>query len=395
VYSSEADFQVFPLKTSELENFLTGISSKTHLPLNDLMQGIASSPLWSSMPTSSLLVRQSPPLIAVLGNFDEVSEARLEALSFQVHFSLRTFRYVNYSKAEEDCKILASRILERFGEEGLKKCHFTAIPRGGYFILGLLAYILCLHPSQMESPIPKNATLIVVDDCAISGARFRDYLKKCENERILFAPLYSHPDLRGSITKREHRVVACVSAHDLADYSDEIEGGKEAYNERWNIRFGDDRYWIGLPEYICFAWNEPDRPFWNHVSGKIECGWTILPHEYCLKNGPPRIQIYIQPDAQGPIKPTDHVIFMMDGDSVFIGNLDSKESYHLDGVGADIWWGIIECGNRQGVMKRIQEKYEINEESLREDVDAFLRDLIGMGILEQTCEDTGIRNQGI
>lgn len=384
VHASEADFQVFPLKTSELDTFLPAISSRNRHPLKDLMQGIASSPLWSSMPPSALLFRQSPPLFAVLGSFDELSKARLEALSFQVHFGLRTFRYVNYSRAEEDCRILASHLIERFGEDGLKKCHFTAIPRGGYFILGFLAYILGLHPSQLESPVPKDATLIVVDDCAISGARFREYLKRCENERILFAPLYSHPDLRDAIKNKEDRVVACTSAHDLTNYSGEVEGGEEAYRERWRARFGDDRYWTGLPEYICFAWNEPDRPFWNHVTGTVECGWTLLPHEYCLKNGYPRIPVSVQPEAKGPIRPADHVIFLMDGDSVFIGDLDSKESYHLHGVGADMWRGVIESGDREYIIKNIQEKYEVDEGSLREDLGTFLSDLTGKGILEDS-----------
>lgn len=388
MHSSRANFQVFPLNASEFDNFHQAISSRNHSPLNDLMQGIASSPLWSSMPASALLFRQSPPLFAVLGAFDELSKARLEALSFQVHFGLRTFRYVNYSRAEEDCRILASHLIERFGEDGLKKCHFTAIPRGGYFILGLLAYILGLHPSQLESPIPKDATLIVVDDCAISGARFREYLRKCENERILFAPLYSHPDLRDAINNREDRVVACISAHDLKDDSSEVEGGEEAYRERWRARFGDDRYWTGLPEYICFAWNEPDRPFWNHVTGKVECGWTLLPHEFCLKNGPPQIPVFVQPEAQGPIRPADHVMFLMDEDSVVIGDLYSKESYHLDGVGADMWRGVIEFGDRELIMKNIQEKYEVDEGSLREDLEAFLAELIGKGILENNNGNT-------
>ena len=105
------------------------------LPVIGIAHGIASSPIWSLMPGAALLVRTTPPLIAVVGHFDDASEARLEALSFQAQFALRTLRYVNYSRAEEGCRILAALLLERFGEEGLKKCHFTVIPRGGYFIL--------------------------------------------------------------------------------------------------------------------------------------------------------------------------------------------------------------------------------------------------------------------
>lgn len=385
---NEAGFQILPVESSEINRFHHAVSSTRTLPVIDLAHGIASSPIWSLIPASALLVRPSPPLIAVLGNFDVESDARLEALSFQTHFALRTLRYVNYFRAEEDCRILASLLKERFGEVALKQFHFTAIPRGGYIVLGLLAYILGVHPSRLESPVPRDATLIVLDDCAISGTRFQDFLKKSENERIIFAPLYSHPDLRKSIEEREPRVVACISAHDLTDYSDEIEGGKELYREHWRCRYSDNRYWIGLPEYLCFAWNEPDRPFWNHVSGKSECGWTILPHEYCLKNGPPRIPVYVQPEAKGAIRPADDVIFLMDGNSVFIGDLDSKASYHLGGAGADIWREIIESGDEEAAIKKIREKYETDEESLRDNVASFLGDLICKGILEQTCDDS-------
>lgn len=388
--TNEAVFRILPVDASGVERFHHAFPSSHNLAVIDLALGIASSPIWSLMPTSALLVRQSPPLIAVLGNFDAVSEARLEALSFQAHFALRTLRYVNYYKAEEDCRILASNLKERFGEEELKKSHFIAIPRGGSIILGLLAYILNLHPSQLGSSIPQDATLIIVDDCAISGARFQEFLKKWKNERIIFAPLYSHPELRESIETREPRVVACISAHDLADYSGETRGGKDAYRERWRTRYPDNRYWIGLPEYICFAWNEPDRPFWNHVSGKTECGWTLIPHECCLKNGPPRIPVHVQLEAKGVIRPSDHVIYLMDGDSVVIGDLDSNASYHLGDVGAGIWNEIIESGDREAAMKKIREKYEADDKSVRENVTAFLEDLIGRGILEETCRDSSV-----
>lgn len=387
---NEAGFRILPVDASAVERFHDTVPSSDDLPVIGIAHGIASSPIWSLMPGAALLVRTTPPLIAVVGHFDDASEARLEALSFQAKFALRTLRYVNYSRAEEGCRILAALLLERFGEEGLKKCHFTVIPRGGYFILGLLAYILNLQPSQLAPKIPKDATLIVVDDCAISGVRFQDFLKRSENQKIIFAPLYSHPELRESIKSREPRVVACISAHDLADYSSETEGGKDAYRERWRIRYPDNRYWTGLPEYICFAWNEPDRPFWNRVSSKVECGWTILPHECCLKNGRSRIPVHVQPEAKGAIRPKDHVIFLMDGDSVVIGDLDSKASYRLSGVGADIWKEIIESGDCEAAITKVREKYEADGESVRENVRTFLEDLIGRGILEETSRDSSV-----
>jgi hypothetical protein len=341
------------------------------------------------MPEAALIIRQFPPIIAVLGKFDHAENARLEALMGQITYALRTLRYVSYPGVIEDCRILSSRLEERFGKKELKQYSFAAVPRGGLIVLGILSYLLDLKPRQLEPPHASDTPLVVVDDCAISGLRFGDFRKTRNENEIIFAPLYSHPDLRTAIEATEPRVIGCVSAHDLSDFSHDFNCHTHPYEEVWQTRFGDGRrYWIGLPEYICFPWNEPDRPFWNPVNEKVECGWSILPQEYCLKNRAPRIPVYIQPDQGGPLRPTDQVIFAVIGNSVCIGDLMSKECYSMDGAAAEIWKAIIKYGDRNRIIPTLLRKFDCEEEDLCKDVDDFIATSIAKGILEQSDEGT-------
>ena len=148
--------------------------------------------------------------------------------------------------------------------------------------------------------------LVVVDDCALSGARFRQFIDKSENQRVIFAPLYSHPDLRTAIESRESRVLTCVSAQDLKDYGpEELKDEYPAWQERWHHRLEGSRYWVGQVDHVCFAWNEPDRVIWNPVTQQVETGWRVVPPELCLKNAPyldsSRLQVRVQDEVIGPL----------------------------------------------------------------------------------------------
>ncbi len=382
------NFYILNVTIPELAGDINNPFSANNFPENDIARGIASSPLWSEMPASVLVVRHSPPLFAVLGSFDTPDIARLEALVRQVNYALRRLRYVSYTQAKTDCLLLASLLKERFGEEELKKFYFTAIPRGGLIVLGILSYVLDLKPHQLGPPDTPDIPVVVVDDCAITGLRFRAVTKSYTDRNIIFTPLYSSPELRDAIEIRESRVIACISAQDLVDCSREIECGKQAFEEIWQKRLGDDRYWIGLPEYICFAWNEPDRLFWNPVTNNVERGWNILPPEICIKNRVSYIPVYIQPSSEGQLRPPEHVIFSENNDTVVLGDLESKKTYRLNGTAATIWKTIIESGNGETVIQNLIQRYEIDAEALRRDVTAFINDLLNEGLLEHHYEDT-------
>src|SRR5215203_3670477 len=165
-----------------------------------LARALSTSPAWKEMPEVALIVRPEPqPVLGVVGRLDAAAEARLEALGPQLAEGLASLRYVSYAQAEEDCERLAARLVKRLGREGVRRSCFTGIPRGGFIVLGMLAYALDLERAQLEPPDSPDRPLVVVDDCAFSGVRFGQFLARCESRRVVFAHLYSHPDLRTEI----------------------------------------------------------------------------------------------------------------------------------------------------------------------------------------------------
>ena len=240
------------------------------------------------MPGTFLVARPAPqPVLAVMGRLDEARLAWLRAQAAELGRSCALLRYVGYPQAETDCKRLADLLVKRFGRKELARFHFAGIPRGGLVVLGMLACALGLEARQLSPPSAFSAPVVVVDDCALTGARFGRFLEKCrKGRRVIFAHLYSHPQLRRAIEAREQGVLACLSAHDLKDHGARTLGRKQylAARRRLVARIGGPRYWVGMPDHICFPWGEPDRSFWNPVTRRMEDCWRIVPPERCLKN---------------------------------------------------------------------------------------------------------------
>ena len=55
-----------------------------------------------------------------------------------------TTRRLDYGQVEQAVRALAGRLAGEFGGEELKRFRYTAIPRGGFIVLGMLAYVLDL-----------------------------------------------------------------------------------------------------------------------------------------------------------------------------------------------------------------------------------------------------------
>lgn len=356
--------------------------------LRVLAEALAVDPLWAEMPRATLVGRTVPdPILVVMGYFDAAGRARLEALRWQMEHELPRLLYVGYSRAEEDCERLAARLVQRFGRDGLRDFRFVAIPRGGFIVLGMLAYVLGLRRSQLEPPHPPDAPLMVVDDCTLSGVRFGDFLERVESPRVVFAHLYSAPELREAIEARDPHRVTCLSAHDLRDHAPENLGDEyPAWRERWLERMDPSGYWVGQPERVCFAWNEPDTGFWNPVTGREETGWRFVPPELCLKNRPTPgakpVPVQIQPRGKGPLRPSPSVLFGEFEGQVAVGNPKTEESFILEDVGADMWRAVVEHGDQEAAADSLLESYEIDGAVLRADLREFVEDLLSEGLLE-------------
>jgi hypothetical protein len=364
------------------------VAEEPEAQLRALAGALSISPLWKEMSRAVLVVRMEPnPLLGVVGYFDAAGRARLEWLRRLLDRALPHMRYVGYAQAEKDCERLAARLVERFGRDELRNFRFTAIPRGGFIVLGMLAYVLGLRRSQLESPHPPEAPLVVVDDCALSGVRFGRFLERSESRRIVFAHLYSPPELRDAIEAGKPRSVTCVSAHDLQDYAPEYQGDEySAWRKRWMARMDPYGYWVGQTEHVCFAWNEPDSSIWNPVTNREETGWRFVPPELCLKNRPAPgakpIPVQVQPRGKGPLKPSSHVLFGELEGQIVVGDLKVEESFMLSDVGADMWQAVVKYGNLEDVAETLLKDYDVDSVALQADLRDFVDDLLCRGLLE-------------
>jgi hypothetical protein len=386
------EFTVFvlPVKARILQHLavLRQFGESLEVRLHALADALSASPLWADMPGATLVVRAAPdPLLGVVGYFDAAGRARLEALRWQLEHLLPRLLYVGYAQAQEGCERLAARLVERFGRDELRGFKFVAMPRGGFIVLGMLAYILELERSQLEPPKDAGTPLVIVDDCALSGVRFGQFLSSLQSPRVVFAHLYSSPELREAIEVRESGRVTCLSAHDLRDHAQERLGTQHlAWQRRWLDRMDGQGYWVGQSEYVCFAWNEPDFGFWNPVTEREENGWRFLPPVLCLKNrpasGPHSVSVQLQPQGKGPLGPSSSVLFGEFEGELALGNRKTGESFVLEGVGADMWRAVVEYGKLEEAADALLKIYEVDGATLRADLRKFVDDLLSQSLLE-------------
>lgn len=363
----------------------------TAVALEALARTVATNSIWKEIPYGSWVVRGVPqPVLVLLGRFDKMDARRVSALARRLSSIVARLRYVDYAQAEQDCAQLAAHLIARFGHEEMRRFCYTAIPRGGFIVLGMLAYILGLNQEQLEPPYPPDVPLVIVDDCALTGARFSDALEHCKSDQVIFAHLYSHPELRAAILAKEPRVTACLSAHNLHDYSDA--SPRDAYDdwkERWLAASGRPRYWVGKTEHLCFAWGEPDHVIYSK-DGEDLGNWQIVPPELCLKNRPAPdmnpISIQIQPESCGPLKPAGRVVYGEVEQQIVIGDLETGETFGLADVSADMWRSIVTHGQLEPVVVELLSSYDVDETTLRVDVQNFINALLDRGLLASDAD---------
>jgi hypothetical protein len=351
-----------------------------------LARALASSPAWADVEDGIMVVRTQPPMgIALIGWFDPAEAARAEWLPGQLATGLPRLRYVPWAQVEEDCAVLGERLTDRFGSDQLREMTYEAVPRGGFIVLGVLSYVLGLKHDRLTGPPRDGAPVVVVDDVSLTGRRFGEVLGRHAGD-VIFAHLYSHPDLRAAIREREASVMDVIAARDLDDFAPEIMGdGYEGWRERWMRRADGACYWTGRPEHVCFPWAEPDFTVWNPVAGREERGWYVVPPSAVLKNrsagvdGEARVQV--QPPSSGPIRVADRTFHgEVDGD-VVAANLDTEGVVRLTDVAADIWRVLARSGSLDDAVRALGERFDADPGVLRADAEAVVEDLMQRGLL--------------
>ncbi len=336
----------------------------------------------------TFVVRPEPhPALAAVGFFDESTEKRLKQMSGHLQSAIDRLRYVRYANAEEACGRLGQKLQQEVGSELLQEAHATGVPRGGLIVLGMLSYVLNLRHEQLEGTPPEDASLLLVDDIALTGNRLHRFLQVHPSRNVVVATLFSHPELREAVVTEESRVTAFVSAYDLNDHVRERKD-HETWKLKWRERQTGKRYWSGQPEHVCFPWSEPDIAVWNPETEAIQEGLRIIPPDYCLRNA--RLaaasehdasRVQRQPEANGPIKPPAEVFFGRIQESIIVANPEAGVCIELQDTGAAIWQSVVSHGTEEAVVEDLLATYDIEREALSEHVTRFFDELIDNHLL--------------
>lgn len=322
--------------------------------------------------------------VVVMGNLDHPSLKNISFHLAHVAITVSRLSFACWKQIQLRCESLAKTLLKEIGYLEIKNADFAPIPSGGYVTLGLLASLLALEHSQIDRYVSRapdsnsNSLLIIVDDCALTGARFAEQLEKYPNKRIVFAHLYSPAPLRQAILEQEPRVEACLAAEDLKVFSTLPEGHPYPDSRK--------RYWLGSTETLCFPWNEPDRMLYDSETESWQKAWPIVPPELCLKNRlPPGVEplpVQIQPEARGPLKPTERVVFGDLDEKIVLADLESSQCFALTDSAAAMWRAMIEHGELDGIVAAVADEYDAPRDVLRRDAEEFLDELRQRGLVE-------------
>jgi hypothetical protein len=76
-----------------------------------------------------------------------------------------------------------------------------------------------------------------------------------------------------------------------------------------------------------------------------------------------------------------HVGFCEDGDHVVLMDLRSGLQHVLSESAAEVWWLVLETGTLEDAVATLEESFP-GEASVRDEAEAFVRDLVAKGLLE-------------
>lgn len=298
-------------------------------------------------------------------------------------------RTIAYPEAESLALRLGRRLRARLGSD-CERLPFRALPRGGLFVLGMIGYVLDLAPSQLRGQGPaSDPRMVLIDDCALSGARLAQELDRLDAGRdaaagplrVVVAHLLSPPELRQAVEELEPRVEACVTAADLASHPEPESDGEEAFDVRWRPRLPGRRYWLGSVERVAFPWSEPETVWWNARDERLETGWHRASPRHCLRF---RAELDLpEPDGTpGPLDLAEGALWKLDGDRLLLRRSEpSGRLVGLEGVALDMWRALIAFGDAERAREHLLGLYAVDGTELAEDLEAFLDDLCDRGFL--------------
>ncbi|MDP9170971.1 MAG: PqqD family protein [Acidobacteriota bacterium] len=78
------------------------------------------------------------------------------------------------------------------------------------------------------------------------------------------------------------------------------------------------------------------------------------------------------------------VIFQSLDDEVVLLNMTNQQYYGLDDVGAAMWHLLVKHHDVETVVAKLNDIYDVDEDRLREDLQALIRNLVDVDLLKKT-----------
>lgn len=343
-----------------------------------LARAIAAGPCAERFPGAVVVVREEPsPAVGLLARVPEAERSWLGAAIGTLSGTVERLRWVGWEEVEAAAEAAARALRRRVGEDRLRAAAVRGIPRGGRVAAGLVAYALDSPAAALERAPGAAPLTVVVDDCALSGARFREYVASLPDRPVVFVPLFSTAALRQAVEDAGGRVEACVGGRDLEDHAPARLGDDyTAWRRRWRDRSGERVYWIGQPDHLVFPWSEPEVAVWDEAREDEAPGLAVAPPELCLDRraaGRERLEIRRQPRGPGPLRPTPHLLWGRLDDRVVIRDTAADRALTLRGTAAEMWEAVVREGRPDAAARRVARGYD----TARERVEADLRELVG------------------
>ncbi len=351
--------------------------------LDALGRALVASPEWPPDVTATISADPGPVLL-LTGRFSDEDDMQLATLLDElIHTRIR---YVDYPEVETVAERLATALRSEIPD--LDDWSFAAVPRGGLIVLGILSYLLDLAPSRIVALDAPVDSLVVIDDCSLSGARIQTALSSLKADRAAVGTLYSVPAIGAALRSRTE-LVTFVSGEDLADTAPARYGTE---HERWLARWHQrgDYLWVGTTDHLVFPWNEPDIGLWNETEGRLKLAWRLIPPERCLKNRTfsaheATLRHFVR--AAGPIRQGQGVVDLPIGDELVVVDLAGSRTLTLTGTAAAMWISIMAEGTTAGAAAALAVAYEVDVVDLERDIDDFTDRLSGEGLIS-----FGLRN---
>lgn len=291
-------------------------------------------------------------------------------------------RYIDYLSAQRLCVHLVPLLQNTLGE-AISYSRFVAMPRGGFFVLGMLSYMLNLTNEQLlpEKDRSENETpLVIVDDCCLSGRRFASFLENISSSHIIFAHLLSHPHLRQAILESELRVRACLAGDDLQLLPEDSASQQVESAATWQQRLPGQRYWLGAVEPFTFSWSEPDTTIWNERQQKVEV-WHRASPRLCLDTLV-ALQLPLVDIAPGPLDIPAAIRWQIKEDEVLIWHTPSGKVFGLKGAAGEMWRSLAAYGSQEQAYQYLLKRYpEAEQELLQHDLSIFTQELLAKDLL--------------